>query len=94
MTKKEITKEVSDKTGIEGKKAEIIIEAFMNSVKEHLLRQEKVSFRRFGNFMVKKRASKIAQNISKGTSINVPAYYIPVFKPSTEFKKAVKKTVQ
>ena len=54
MTKAEIVKEISEKTGIERAVVENTIEAFMNSIKDHILRKETVSFRGFGNFIVKK----------------------------------------
>ena len=40
--------------------------------------------------MLKKRAEKMGRNISKGTSVKIPAHYIPKFKPSKEFAEAVR----
>ncbi len=94
MTKAKIIKEVSEKTGIERALVEVILEAYMTSVKEHILRKESVSFRGFGNFIVKKRAAKIARNISKNTAINLPAHYIPSFRPSKKFSTQVRKAVK
>lgn len=90
MTKAEIIMEISNKTDIERAKVETIIEAFATSVKEHLIQKENISLRRFGNFTIKRRGAKVARNISKGTSINLPPYYTPTFKPSKEFKKALR----
>ena len=94
MTKAKIIKEVSEKTGIERAEVEKILEAYMISVKEHVMRKETVSFRGFGNFIAKKRAAKIARNISKNTSINLPAHYIPFFRPSKKFSAQVRKAVK
>jgi DNA-binding protein HU-beta len=91
MTKAEIIREVSNKTGIDRVAVEATVEAFMNSIKEHILNKESVSLRGFGNFIIRKRAAKIARNISKNTTIQLPAHYIPVFKPSKKFKDKVKK---
>jgi DNA-binding protein HU-beta len=91
MTKAEIIKEISHKTGIDRVVVEATVEAFTNTVKEHISNNETVSLRGFGNFIIKKRAAKIARNISKNTAIQLPAYYIPVFKPSKKFKEKVKK---
>ena len=94
MTKAKIIKEVAEKTGIETSKVEAIIEAFMTSIKEHIVRKERVSLRGFGNFIAKRRAAKVARNITKNTTINLPAHYIPKFKPSKKFSDQVKKTVK
>ena len=94
MTKAEIVKEISRKTGIERALVEATVEAFMNSVKEHISSKETVSLRGFGNFIVKKRAAKIARNISKNTAIHLPAHFIPAFKPSKKFSEKVKKSVK
>ena len=94
MTKAEIVKEISRKTGIEKSMVEATIEAFMNSVKEHIASKDTVSLRGFGNFIVKRRAAKIARNISKNTAIHLPAHYIPAFKPSKKFSDRIKKAVK
>lgn len=94
MTKAEIVKEISEKTGIERAMVEATVEAFMTSIKEHILHKETVSFRGFGNFIVKKRAAKVARNISKNTAINLPAHFVPAFRPSKKFSEKVKKAVK
>ncbi len=48
-----------------------------------------IYLRGFGTFQVKERAEKTARNISKNTTIVIPAHNIPFFKPSAEFKKEV-----
>ena len=74
MTKAEIVKEISEKTGIERAMVEATVEAFMTSVKEHIIHKETVSLRGFGNFIIKRRAAKVARNISKNTAINLPGH--------------------
>ena len=53
-------------------------------------KEENVYLRGFGSFIVKKRAQKTARNISKNTTMIIPAHNIPVFKPSEEFLTMVK----
>lgn len=94
MTKAEVVNEIAKKTGAE--KAEILntIEAFMETVKEALAEEENVYLRGFGSFIVKKRAEKTGRNISKNTTIIIPAHYIPSFKPAKVFMESVKKNVK
>ena len=51
---------------------------------------ENVYLRGFGSFIIKKRATKVARNISKNTTITIPEHNIPAFKPSKSFAGKVK----
>jgi len=51
---------------------------------------EEVFLRGFGSFIIKRRAEKTARNISKNTTMIVPAHNIPAFKPAKEFLEKVK----
>ena len=91
MTKAEIVSEISNKTGLEKQAVQTIVETFMTSVKGALAKNENVYLRGFGSFIVKERAEKTARNISKKTTIIIPAHKIPAFKPCKTFVNAVKK---
>ncbi|MCL2290233.1 MAG: integration host factor subunit beta [Bacteroidetes bacterium] len=91
MTKAEIVSEISNKTGLEKQAVQTIVETFMTSVKGALAKNENVYLRGFGSFIVKQRAQKTARNISKKTTIVIPAHKIPAFKPCKTFVNAVKK---
>ncbi|HNY63419.1 MAG TPA: HU family DNA-binding protein [Bacteroidales bacterium] len=91
MTKAEIVNEISNKTGIDKQAVQSVVESFMSSVKGALARNENVYLRGFGSFIVKERAEKTARNISKKTTIVIPAHKIPAFKPCKSFVNSVKK---
>ncbi len=93
MTKAEIVTKISDKTGLEKNEVLATVEAFMNEVKESLSTNENVYLRGFGSFIVKERAEKTGRNISKNTTIKIPAHNIPAFKPAKVFINEVKKRV-
>jgi len=94
MTKAEIVSEITDKTGVDKMEVLTTVEAFMNSVKNSLARGENVYLRGFGSFIVKERAEKTGRNISKNTTIIIPAHNIPSFKPAKTFVDKVKKNVK
>lgn len=94
MTKAEIVAEISSKTGIEKVAVQAAVETFMESVKDALSKGDNVYLRGFGSFIVKKRAQKTGRNISRNTTIVIPAHYIPAFKPAKVFSNAVKKGVK
>ena len=91
MTKAELCKSISDKTGCDAQTVLAVVESLMVEVKESLEKGENVYLRGFGSFIVKQRAEKMARNISKNTTVIVPAHNIPAFKPAKEFVKLVSK---
>ena len=94
MTKADIVSEVAKSTGIEKITVQKTVEAFMESVKGSLAKNQNVYLRGFGSFIVKERAQKTARNISKNTSIIIPAHNIPAFKPAKTFVGKVKSNVK
>ena len=91
MTKADIVKEISSKTGIEKNIVLATVESFMETVKESLANEENVYLRGIGSFILKKRATKTARNISKNTTIIIPEHNIPAFKPAKTFSLSIKK---
>lgn len=91
MTKAEIVNEVAKTTGIERIAVQSVIEAFMDTVKGSLVKGNPVYLRGFGSFIIKHRAEKAARNITKNTTMTIPAHNIPAFKPAKVFVNEVKK---
>ena len=85
MTKADIVNDIAKRTGVEKATTQLIVETFMESVKEAMVKKQHVYLRGFGSFIIKKRAEKVARNISKNTSITIPAHYVPAFKPAKTF---------
>lgn len=92
MTKLDIINEISNKTGIDKTDVQTSIEAFFSVVKTNMANGENIYIRGFGSFINKRRAKKVARNISKNTPIIVEAHCIPFFKPSKLFVEKIKKS--
>ena len=90
MTKADIVNQIAKSTGVEKIQVQAIVEAFMESVKGAMIKGENVYLRGFGSFIIKKRATKVARNISKNTTITIPEHNIPAFKPAKSFVAKVK----
>ncbi len=90
MTNADIVSEIAKSTGVEKVQVQAIVEAFMESIKTSLTQKNNVYLRGFGSFIVKKRAKKVARNISKNTTITIPEHNIPAFKPAKSFAAKVK----
>ena len=94
MTKADIVSVIANKTGIEKVAVKVTVNAFMNEVRHSLINGKNVYLRGFGSYIVKKKAEKTGRNISKNTTIIIPAHYEPAFKPSKPFIGKVKKNLQ
>ena len=90
MTKAEIVAEVANKTGVEKIAVQSVIETMMETIKSAMKSGDNVYLRGFGSFIVKERAEKTGRNISKNTTIVIPAHKIPAFKPAKTFVNDVK----
>ena len=94
MTKADIVNEISEKTGIEKMAVQATVEAFMKTIRNSMVEGKNVYLRGLGTFVVKKRAEKIGRNISKNTTVVIPAHYIPAFKAAKTFSDRVKRNVK
>ena len=90
MTKAELISKISVNLGLEKNEVLATIENFMEEVKNSLSEGENVYLRGFGSFIVKQRAEKTGRNISKNTTIKIPAHSVPAFKPARVFVDDVK----
>ncbi len=92
MTKADIINEIADKTGIDRSDVQASVEAFFTIVKNSMADGQNIYIRGFGSFVNKKRAKKIARNISKNTAMVIDEHYVPSFKPSKMFVEKVKES--
>lgn len=94
MTKADLVAKISDRLGIEKGDVQATVETFMDEVKTSLESGDNVYLRGFGSFIIKTRAEKTGRNISKNTTIKIPAHNIPAFKPAKVFLEGVKTNVE
>jgi DNA-binding protein HU-beta len=94
MTKADIVANISDQLGLEKNEVQATVETFMQEIKSSLESGDNVYLRGFGSFIVKTRAEKTGRNISKNTTIKIPAHNIPAFKPAKIFIEGVKQNVE
>lgn len=86
MTKADIVNSISDQTGLDKASVSVVVESFMETIKNAMVNnKENIYLRGFGTFEVKRRAPKTGRNITKNTTIDIPAHCIPTFKPGKYF---------
>ena len=90
MTKQELIKQIARETGIEATTVSAVVEGIMEEVRAAQIRKENVFLRGFGTFLIKHRREKTARNITKNTTLKIPAHDIPAFKASPEFLRLLK----
>ena len=89
MTKKEIVKTISDKTGLTQLQIKEIVQLTFDGIIETLLEDGRVELRNFGVFQVKSRKARRARNPRTGLQVDVPEKFVVTFKPGKEMEARV-----
>ncbi len=89
MTKADIVEKVATGTGLTKLETEAIIEGFLNTVIQSLRDGNGIEIRGFGSYRVKKKSARYARNPRTGEKVFVNEHYVPTFKFSKDFKRAV-----
>ena len=86
MTKADVINKIMEATGLQKREVTVVVESFMETIKESMLKdKENVYLRGFGSFVIKHRTAKTARNITKNTTITIAAHDLPCFKPAKSF---------
>ena len=91
MTKAEIVNEIAKSVNVDKTTVQAVVDEFTKCVKDSLAKGNPVYIRGFGSFIIKHRAEKAARNITKNTTMTIPAHDVPAFKPAKVFVNVVKK---
>lgn len=94
MRKADLVAAISEKTGVPKVDVLVTLETFFKEVKNSLAEGENVYIRGFGSFVIKRRAKKIGRHIKRNEAIEIPAHFIPSFKPAKVFVEQVKDNVE
>ena len=89
MTKADIVDIIAEATGLTKVETEAVIDGFLSTIKNSLREGERVEFRGFGSFSVKKRMPKKARNPGTGEVVYLPERYVPTFKASKLLKEMI-----
>ncbi|MEJ5375873.1 MAG: integration host factor subunit beta [bacterium] len=90
MTKSELIETLAQRVnGITTKVAEVVVNTVFQSMKDALVRGDRIEIRGFGSIKVKNYASYTGRNPKTGQSIKVPAKKLPFFKVGKELKERV-----
>ncbi len=87
MTKADIFELIVEKSGFTGKDVRIIVEGFLQEIRNCLVEGKHLEIRGLGTFKVKNYKARKARNPKTGQEVHVPAMKKAVFKVSRELNK-------
>lgn len=89
MTKKDIAKSISEKSGISQNQVLEIVQSVMRGIIDVLATEGRIELRNFGVFEVKRRKARLARNPRTGEPVPVPERMAVTFKPGREMAERV-----
>ncbi|MDP3025373.1 MAG: HU family DNA-binding protein [candidate division Zixibacteria bacterium] len=89
MTKADLVEKIVEKTGLTRTDVAVVVDNFLEAVKNAMKEGHNLEIRGFGTFKIKSRKARKARNPRTGEEVPVPDRKVPVFKPSKEFKELI-----
>ncbi len=89
MTKIEFISKLSEKLDLTVKQTSVVVNTFFDSIKQSLVKGEKVELRGFGSFRLKVRNARIGRNPKSGATVHIEEKKVPYFKPGKDFRNMI-----
>ncbi len=87
MNKSELIKTLSEQSNISAEEATLVVNTFVDSMKNALLDGDHVEIRGFGSFKVKEYGSYAGRNPRTGEKVKVESKRLPFFRAGKELKE-------
>ncbi len=87
MNKSELIKSLSEQANISAEEATLVVNTFVDSMKNALLEGDHVEIRGFGSFKVKDYGSYAGRNPRTGEKVEVESKRLPFFRAGKELKE-------
>jgi nucleoid DNA-binding protein len=82
MTKADLVNDVVRRTDIPKRDVAIVVDTFLQSLKDAFKRRDRIELRGFGVFMTKSRKPRIGRNPRTKEEVRIPERTVVVFRPS------------
>ena len=90
MTKSELIEIISAKQKhLPAKDIELAVKQMLEIMSDALAGGERIEIRGFGSFSLHYRPSRVGRNPKTGDSVEIPAKYVPHFKPGKDLRERV-----
>ena len=93
VTKKELAYRIAETTGQKKVVVKRIIQRFITEIIDELASGNRLEFREFGVFEIKKRAARKARNPRTGVRVDVPSKAVVHFKAGRAMKEKVQEAM-
>ena len=90
MIKKEMVSKITEEVNFPQKDVKRVVQKALDSIKNSLIKEERVELRNFGVFKLKSRAERKRRNPRTGEEVLVPAHKVVIFKSALNLKKKIK----
>lgn len=90
MTKSELVEIIASKqTQLSVKDVELAVKTIIEHMSQSLSDGQRIEIRGFGSFSLHYRAPRTGRNPKTGEAVQLPAKYVPHFKPGKELREQV-----
>lgn len=91
MRRELLVEKIAEKFGPAYTKADIerLIDVFLDTILEILIRDRRIELRRFGTFELRRRPGRSAKAPKSGKDYSLPDRFVPFFRPSKIFKAEI-----
>ena len=89
LTKADLAETLSDKLGLDKRKAKKMVELFFEEIKNSLEQGEQVKISGFGKFELRDKTSRPGRNPKTGEGIHITARRVTTFKSGQNLKARV-----
>ncbi|MDD4730507.1 MAG: integration host factor subunit beta [Desulfovibrio sp.] len=89
MNKSELIKALAEQKKLHVDESTKIVSAFVDSIKEALVRGDRVEIRGFGSFKIKDYEGYVGRNPKTGDVVHVQPKKLPFFRPGKELKEFI-----
>ena len=87
MNKSDLIKNFADETNLPPEEAILVVNTFVDCMKESLLASKRIELRGFGSFKVKQYEGYIGRNPKTGAKVEVRSKRLPFFRAGKELKE-------
>lgn len=90
MTKSELIARLAARfPQLVAKDADLAVKVILDALSESLANGDRIEIRGFGSFSLNYRPPRLGRNPKSGEKVQVPAKYVPHFKPGKELRERV-----
>jgi len=92
MRRELLVEKIAEKFGPAFTKSDIekLIDAFLDTIFEILIKDKRIELRRFGTFELRRRPGRSAKAPKSGKEYTLPDRYVPFFRASKIFKNEIR----